>query len=269
MSQQDRNIDRLVVRHPIDPASLVTHHAARKVFVDAAQCTERDLRALASLPHASHVQLSRLRVSLDGLADLPHLEDLHLVDPETLEGLERLRRLVSLTLYSFPKIHSLAPIGSLTNLKTLLVSTPPSYDASRKCHNVESLDPLGKLDNLEALTLRGVLPDKGGLDPLRALKQLRQLAITHVYAFGIEDYARLAHDLPNAEGHCLRPYFEAHWTGTCRHGCGRARVALTAPAPRTPRTLCPVCDQARLERHVNAWDAVVALSPVQSHNPEC
>jgi len=230
---------------------------AERIVVDGARCTERELRALASVPLATHLQVSRLRVSLAGLADLPHLQDLHLVDPGTLEGLERLQQLVSLTVYCFPKIHSLSPIGSLTNLKTLLVSTPPGYDAGRKCHRVESLEPLGRLGDLEALTLRGVLPDQGRLDALRALKGLRQLAITHVYAFGIDDYAGLARALPNTSGHCLQPYYEAHWTGTCRHGCGRARVALTAPPPRSPRMLCPDCDRARLERHVAAWMAIV------------
>jgi hypothetical protein len=252
-----QEIDRLVLRHPIDPAALLAHRAACKVFVDGAGCTERDLRALGALPRATHIQISRLRVSLDGLADLPHLQDLHLVDPGTLEGLEELQRLVSMTVYHFPKIHSLTPIGSLTNLKTLLASTPPSYDASRKCHNVESLSAIGRLSHLEALTLRGVLPGEGRLDALRALKGLKQLGITHVYAFSLEDYARLARALPNTIGNCLRPYYEAHWAGTCRRGCGRARVALTAPPPRSPRTLCPDCDRERLERHVVAWMAVV------------
>jgi hypothetical protein len=251
-------LETLVIRDgPIEPAALSAHRAASKIVVDGARWAERDLRALASLPRATHLQISRLRVSVDGLADLSLLQNLHLVDPGTLEGLERLQQLTSLTVYCFPKIHSLTPIGSLANLTRLLVSTPPGYDASRKCHNVESLDPLGRLGRLEALTLRGVLPDEGRLDALRTLKGLRQLAITHVYAFGIEDYAALARALPNTSGHCLLPYFEAHWAGTCRHGCGRARVALTAPPPRSPRTLCPECDRVRLERHVGEWMSIV------------
>jgi hypothetical protein len=247
----------LAIGHPIDAAALSAHGAARRIVVDGAGCTERDLRVLDSLPHLTHLRVSRLRVDLNGLADLPQLQDLDLVDPGTLEGLEQLQRLVSLTLYHFPKIHSLTPIGTLTNLRRLLVSTPPSYDASRRCHHVESLDPLGRLSHLEALTLRGVLPAEARLDALRALKGLKELAITHVYAFGLEDYARLARALPNTRGNCLRPYYEAHWAGTCRRACGRARVALTAPRPRTPRTLCPDCDRERLERHVGAWTAVV------------
>jgi hypothetical protein len=249
--------NRAAIRHPIDEAGLLVHRAAREIFVDGAQCTERDLGALASLPHTTHVQISRLRVSLDGLAALPQLQNLHLVDPGTLEGLEQLQRLVSLTVYCFPKIHSLTPIGSLSNLRTLYVSTPPSYDASRKCHDVESLDPLGRLSHLEALTLRGVLPREGRLSALHVLTGLKQLAITHVFAFAIDDYARLARALPNTSGNCLRPYYEAHWAGTCQRGCGRARVALTAPPRRSPRTLCPDCDRERLERHAAAWTAIV------------
>ena len=252
--------DHLIVRQtPIDPEILLRQHAARKVTIDGRACSERDLAALAVLRHATHVQLTGMRSALGALAALPRLEQLHLVDPHTLEGLSAMPRLTSLTIYCFPKIHSLAPIASLVNLRSLLLSTPPGYDASRKCHDVDSLQPLEHLRYLERLTLRGILPARGRLSPLSALTQLRELAVTHVYAFGLEDYAGLARALPATSGHCLRPYFAAHWTGRCR-ACGRPRVALTAPPPRTPRTLCPDCDRARLERHVANWNDVMSRS---------
>ena len=78
------------------------------------------------------------------------------------------------------------------------------------------------------------------------------------YMFGLADYAQLAAALPAAEGHCLQPVFEATWAGACPQ-CGRPRVVLTAPPPRTPRMACPVDDQARIERHVAAWNAAKKL----------
>jgi hypothetical protein len=255
VSPADR--EHLIIREtPIDREILSQHQAAWKISIDGRKCSEQDLRALSMLPHATHVRLTGMRGTLGALADLPHLQDLHLIDPHALDGLTKLRQLTSLTVYCFPKIHSLTPIASLTNLRSLLLSTPPGYDASRKCHEVDSLDPLEHLQNLERLTLRGVLPARGRLNPLRTLKRLHQLAITHVYTFGIEDYARLARALPNTSGHCLRPYYEAHWAGSCR-SCGKPRVALTAPPPRTPRTICPDCDHLRLERHIAEWNAAM------------
>ncbi len=177
---------------------------------------------------------------------------MELNDPLTLEGLDHLTQLSSLTIYSFPRIHSLDAVGMLTQLRQLHLSTPPSYDASRKVHHVDSLEPLGQLRNLESLVMRGVLPTLSGFQPLHRLVLLRHLEITHVYGFTIDDYAQLARALPLAEGHCLVPYFEATWTGICKK-CGRQRLALTAPPPRTPSVLCSVCNRNRLDRHIEAW----------------
>jgi hypothetical protein len=246
--------DRLIIREtPIEVDALKEHSAAREVSIVGLRCTEDDLRALASLPSVTQLRITGLAVSAGSLCELPTLKELFLTEPGTIEGLDQLNRLESLTLYSFPKIHSLAPIGSLINLRRLHLSTPPGYDASRKCHAVDSLEPIGRLERLEQLVLRGVLPDRDRLDPLRSLKKLERIEITHVYSFGIEDYVQLALALPRAEGHCLQPYYSASWAGKCRR-CGEDKVALTAPPPRSPRTLCPSCNRERLARHVASWE---------------
>ncbi len=191
------------------------------------------------------------------MKSLRHLE---LEDPLTLQGLDGLTQLSSLTIYSFPRVHSLEPLGALTKLQRLHLSTPPSYDASRKVHHVDPLEPLGQLRNLESLVMRGVLPTLGGLQSLHGLVLLRHLEITHVYGFAIDEYAQLARALPLAKGHCLVPYFEATWTGKCRK-CGRQRLALTAPPPRTPSVLCSVCNRDRLERHIDVWNRAKQQMP--------
>jgi hypothetical protein len=227
--------------------------AAERVFLDARRCTEDDLRALAALPHARMLQLTGLRITPAALAAASWVESLHLVDPATIEGLENVQQIRTLSIYHLPKIHDLAPIGHLRQLRTLRLSTPPGYDASRKCFEVASLEPLGRLTNLEALTMRGIVPLSGGLEPLHRLQQLQRLDITHVYAFALEDYARLARALPNTTGHCLQPFFAASWAGKCSR-CAGDRVVLTAPPPRHSRFLCPVCNRARLDEHVAAWN---------------
>jgi hypothetical protein len=235
---------------------LATRRTARSVLLDG-RCTERDLLALADWTDATDLRISGLRISLRALAGVPWIESLTLDDPTTLDGLEGLGQIRKLVVPYFPKIRDLSPIGALSQLTTLLLSTPPSYDASRKCFEVESLDPLARLGRVEELTMRGVVPLRGRLEPLHGLKQLRQLAITHVYCFALEDYARLARALTKTTGDCLRPVFAASWAGTCQRGCGQARVVLTGPRPRSPHVLCPDCHRARIEQHVTEWNAVV------------
>jgi len=231
---------------------------AETVFVDGRHAGEADLRALATLTDVRTLQISGLRYTLDALESVKWIESLHLNDPSTLEGLETLQHVQHLTVYHLPKIRDLSPIGALATLKTLLLSTPPSYDSSRRCFEVSSLKPLGHLTALDRLTMRGIVPLEGGLEPLHALTQLRRLNVTHVYVFTLEDYARLARALPDTTGHCLQPFFPASWAGTCSR-CGEARVVLTGPRPRRPRLLCPLCNRARLDDHIAAWRAVREL----------
>ena len=227
------------------------------ISLDGRRLSEADLYAVAARPDVTRVRIFALKQNLGPLATLTSLRHLELTDPYLLDGLERLQQIESLMLYAFPRISSLNVVGALTNLKKLMLSTPPGYDASRKCYEVESFEPLGQLANLEALTMRGIVPRTGGLEPIRRLTGLRRVDITHVYVFGVEDYARLAAALPLAEGHSLQPVFEAAWAGTCPR-CGSAKIALTAPPPHTPKTACPICDRERIERHLTAWNRVLS-----------
>jgi hypothetical protein len=237
-----------------DQSTLQRANETNTISLDGRRLTTADLYAVAARPDVTRVKIFGLKESIAPLTMLASLRELDLTDPSTLDGLDELQQLESLTLYAFPRITSLEPVGALTNLKNLLLSTPPGYDASRKCYEVDSLEPLARLSNLESLTMRGIAPKSGRLDPIRRLTNLQRVDITHVYMFSLEDYAQLAAALPAAKGHCLQPVFEAAWAGACPL-CGRPRVVLSAPPPRTPRMACPVDDQARIERHVAAWNS--------------
>jgi len=230
-----------------------------RVFVDARHLTGSELSELAALPGLGFLELSGLEIDLSPLGASGSLEHLHLDNPARLDGLDRLNHLTSFGLYYLPRIHVLDPIGELDSLESLVISTPPSYDASRKCHRVQSLAPLARLARLQRLILRGILPERDGLRPLESLGALRTLEVTHVFDFTVQEYARLARALPNTSGHCLVPFFEASWAGTCRR-CGGNKVALTAPPPRTPRTLCPTCQRERLDAHVERWNTALGVT---------
>jgi len=249
---------RVVLRLPIDTTSLPAL-AEHRVFVDARRMTGDQLGELAALPDLQFLELSGAEVDLSPLDASATLRHLHLDNPARLDGLDRLTQLTSFGLYYLPRISTLDQIGQLVGLHSLSISTPPSYDASRKCHRVKSLAPLATLTRLQRLVMRGILPERDRLHPLEALVALQTLEVTHVFEFTVEDYAGLARALPNTSGHCLVPFFEATWAGTCKR-CGGPRVALTAPPPRTSRTLCPNCQRKRLDAHVERWNNALGVT---------
>lgn len=181
------------------------------------------------------------------------LRVLHLSEVHSLRSIEGLSQVRELVLTHIPKVRSLEPLAALRDLQMLTISTPPSWDASRKCHAVDSLQPLGSLNNLLSLSLCGIQPMHDRLRPLHKLTGLRHLDVSHVYSFDLRDYAELAARLPQTVGMCLRPCFGVGFALPCRK-CGKQMVGLTAPKPRARRFLCLSCDNARLLDHFDAWN---------------
>jgi len=214
-----------------------------------------DLNGLTSAPVVRALKVRRI-ASLSGLEKLPKLEALDLDEPESLVGLSALTRLKFLAMSHFTKIHSLQPLGALTALTGLSLSTIASWDASGRVLSVESFAPLSGLIHLEALNLMGVWPEDGALEPLHALKQLRHLNISHVRKFRLRDFARLARALPDTKGNCLKPFYFLPQVGARCRKCKDPRdmAFLTGSRPKTRRTLCVTCDASKLAEHVAAWD---------------
>lgn len=199
-----------------------------------------------------------LSLAVVGDADLSFLRAnqslrvLQLSEADALRGLEDLSQVRELVLSHSPKVHSLEPLAALRDLRFLTITTPPSWDASRKCLEVDSLEPLGGMHALVSLDLCGVRPIHGGLQPLRKLTGLQVLSVSHVYDFDLRDYADLAAHLPSTAGNCLRPCYGFGVDLPCRK-CGRQMVGLTGSKPRARRSLCLSCDKARLIEHFEAW----------------
>ena len=129
----------------------------------------------------SHVFPWRCRTtSLAPLSKLSGLESLELDDPLMISGIERLTSLTCLVLRHFRRVKSLAPLSALSNLRAISMSTIPSWDASRRCLEVDSLEPLRKLVNLESLRLMGIKPLDRRLDPLHDLTNLKPSHLARV-----------------------------------------------------------------------------------------
>lgn len=182
--------------------------------------------------------------------------ELNVFHPESLEGLESFAALEYLFIVHAPKITSFAPLASLAQLKGLLVTTPPSWDASRRTIRIQTIAPLSNLRQLEQLSLTGVEPTTDGLQPLHELT-LEALHISHVPSLTLEDYARLAAHLPHTVGACLQPTYQAAVKRLCPR-CGREMAWLTGTKPRAKKQRCPVCEAEVIQRHVDQFHKIVA-----------
>jgi hypothetical protein len=227
-----------------------------------ARAADTHLESLSQIPALAVVRLVEPRITtLAPLRRLPNLQALSLEDPPVLHGLERLQNLRCLTMRHFRRINSLSAVADLPELRALSLSTIPSWDASRRCLQVESFEPLRKAAALESLALMGVWPQDGRLDALHGLVKLQFLHISHVYGFSLEQYAALARALPHTRGHCLEPYFALPQLNLRCKRCDEELVFLTGPRPRTPRQLCPKCRVQKLEEHVRQWNAALQAAP--------
>jgi len=239
------------------PVSILDSFVALK-GVSIGHATQHDVEAIATIPAITCVSLAMPRItSLAPLSKLSGLESLELDDPPTIAGIEGLISLKCLVLRHFRRITNLAPLSSLSNLRAVSMSTIPSWDASRRCLEIDSLEPLRKLVNLESLRLMGIKPLDRRLDPLHDLTNLKYLHISHEFQFQLEDYAALARALPETSGHCLLPYYTIPQLSLRCKRCDGEIVFLTGPRPRTRRQLCPVCDERKLQRHERQWNDAV------------
>lgn len=214
------------------------------------------VHSIASRPDimtARSLSLAAVRDSdLSFLRANQSLRILEVSEAHSLRGIEVLSQIRELVLVHIPKVHSLEPLAALRDLQFLTITTPPSWDASRKVLEVDSLEPLSTLNALVSLSLCGVRPIHGRLQPLHKLTGLHTLSVSHVYDFDLRDYADLGAHLPNTVGACLRPYFGYGFNLPCRK-CGNQMIGLTGSKPRVRRFLCLSCDRARLLEHLDAW----------------
>lgn len=223
---------------------------------------EKQLAVLGGLDRLETLEAEHVPAkALAHLGKLKSLKALHLFafGGTSLDGLEGLKSLRHLVIEHAPKLASLEALGALASLKSLSISTPPSWDASRRTIKVTTLAPLARLSKLESLALRGVEPQRDGLKPLARLVSLKELDFSHVFSLTMADYAGLAGALPKARGDCLSPTYKLV-IGPCCKKCRTQNVWLTGSAPGTKRSLCPKCDEAKLKAHVAEFEKIRATA---------
>jgi hypothetical protein len=177
------------------------------------------------------------------------------------EPLRAFRDLAVLKVQGAAKVRDLAPLASLTTLRELVIATPTGSDGSGRTIDVASYTPLTALTALERLVLIAVRPLDGDLAALGRMTHLRELQVSGVPEFTVEDYARLAVALPDTESRDLAPYCVIKGIGFCKK-CRAQQVLLTGAPPRARKWLCPTCQAKGLAAHVARWDAAkLAATP--------
>jgi hypothetical protein len=92
---------------------------------------------------------------------------------DSLEPLLPLVNLRCLSILHLPKIRDLSAFANLRQLETLDLQTLPSWDASGRVTEVESLEPIAALPALKHLSLYGVVPKTRSLAPLVGCPNLK------------------------------------------------------------------------------------------------
>jgi hypothetical protein len=112
--------------------------------------------------------------SLAGVADYINLTTLVVASyPDgDLVPVASLGRLNYLRILHLPNVHDLTPLSGLTQLRTIRLSTLPSWDSSGKTTTVESLRPLADIPALAHVELIGVRPADLSLRDLEAAPRL-------------------------------------------------------------------------------------------------
>lgn len=185
--------------------------------------------------------------SLAPLPALTRLEALHLgsspgiTDIKVLAGMSPLRWL---QLDNLKTISDLSPLGGLTALEGLGFT-----GAEGKRQTVDSLAPLAALTRLRWLHLGSIHVADGSLRPLGKLAALRWLGLGNFFALG--EFAWLAAALPETSGDWLLPYRDLGDLGIRCKKCREHAMLMLSGKGRG--TICPICDAAKLQQQLAAF----------------
>jgi len=139
---------------------------------------------------------------LDPLRRLINLKGLELTDStkfSSLDGLEVLTKLQSLTLSNCPVKIDLAPLSACKELRSLWLSSRYA-----KAMRVHSLSPLSSLTQLERLKMKNVRVEDKQLVALHGLTNLTEVDVPNF--FPKSEFIALAAALPNARGNWLNQH---------------------------------------------------------------
>lgn len=223
-----------------------------RTAIERLWCFEIDARRFQTVSGClglTQLFIDTLRVEdLSGFMRLKNLRSLSIDSAPKINSLDRLADLhwlKAIGLVNLRRVKSLEPLSRLNELQALAVAGGMWTDMK-----VDSLAPLASLKQLRFLTLRVKSADDS-LEPLHELNALEELECAGNY-YPVEEYAKLAAALPDAE--CV--WFKGGMPLSdvrCKK-CGQFDMVLLT-GKGTP-TLCRSCDEKRFRKYVEAFQAI-------------
>lgn len=217
--------------------------------------TEKDF------PHIEHpLRVKEARIvhckfrSLAPLKEFKNLTDLEVqtVPDDSFEFLLGLNKLKRLRISHFPRVASIEPVGTLSNLVDLELSALFSWFQSSKKLTVKSFKPIAKLSKLKRLDLAGVVPKDGDVLALRKCTELREVS-GFGDTFPLVDYVKFLASLPKLKKSMLQPTKKLG--GVCCKKHSVEKVWLVAA--EAPAIICPLCQPTKYHAHIERWNAIV------------
>lgn len=212
--------------------------------------TPPQFEAACRLPALECLQIKWSNVRrLDAIEALAFLRYLHIGSSTKIESiapLASLRQLRLLEIENFTLIADFSPLEQLTTLESLVVT-----GSMWTRQDVGSLDTFARMSWLKHLAIDTTRVSS--LRPLAALTGLKTLDLGG--RLPMAEYAWLSAKLPDTDCRWFHPWLDLAGSGIGRcTSCGQdSKVMLTGKgAP----VLCARCDQAKLARHAEAFDAV-------------
>ena len=224
-----------------------------------------DLGALrrADLLRATYAQLVELAARVPNLEVIvlrrPQVDDLHVltrfpglvglrVDHATkvdaLPDFARLPDLKCLALENLPKVKSLHPLGTATQLVEFRCAT---LFGSTKTQLIESLAPLESLRELRVARFEGVVARDRRLEPLWRLPNLQELRLPNFYP--VHQVGRLVGARPTLTGWGVAATEPSPIP--CKN-CGQRKVQLIGAT--RGKFACPACESDLVIRHGLEFD---------------
>lgn len=174
----------------------------------------------------------------------------------------------TLFLSHFPKASplSLRFLSEASNLRFLSIATDASWDRRDRRLQVESLFPLSELNNLEFLSLTGIEPLAGRLDPLCSVKSLKAAWIDDAGFFELEDYAKVSAALGGLRG--IAPLFMLRYINErCSRCLWRPTLLFHGSDAPTKNEVCSSCDRETILGFLQRWNKLNGIPNYEDLSP--